>query len=308
MQSILITALSGSLACLTCDPGPKGSCVASSLHLAARDLATGASSVLARFPNASLDSLSLSATAISAQADALFISLVAADGAAGELVRFSLSKRAVVSRVAAPACGFLAVVDAPSPASVVCLTDAPYFGVDGRSYLLSVDATSGAPTRLATWAGSPVPEDVVAALDQVSGTLYAVLPDEASDEVFIVGWNAATGKKASQVAVPDTTGFLNAVWEPSSARLLGTLDDFSAQSRYFAELNLTAGTWTPISSALRNFTAVYGIAAAAPKLGAVFVSAFAKSTVSLVGVSAREGTILYDKPADGLCTSLVYLP
>ena len=302
--------LSGSLACLTCDADPKGSCVASSLHLAARDLETGETSVLARFPNASLDTLGNSALALASSADALFISLVAADGARGELVRFSPSKRAVVSRVAAPACAFLAVADAPRPASLACLTDAPYFGVDGRSYLLSVDAESGAAAHLATWEGSPVPEDVVAALDARAGVLYAVLPDEASDEVFAVGWSAATGRKTSQVAVPDTTGFLNAVWEPRSERVLGALDDFSAQTRYFAALNLTAGTWAPISSALRNFTAVYGIAAAAPALGAVFMSAFSSATneVDLVGVSAAEGALLYNKPEGGLCTSLVYLP
>jgi hypothetical protein len=269
--------------------------------------------VLARFPNASLDSLSLSATAISAQADALFISLVAADGAAGELVRFSLSERKVVARAAAPPCGVLAVVDddARSPASLLCLTDAPYSGVDGKSYLLRLDAASGAAERLFTWEGSPVPEDAVAALDpRAGGVFFAVLLEEAQDAEFIVGWNATTGEKLSQVAVPETLGLLNAVWEPRSARVLGVLDDFGAQARYFAALNLSAGSWAPISTALQKYEAVYGIAAAAPALGAVFVEAAGSraGAVDVVGVSVAEGAVLYDKPSGGLCTSLVYLP
>ena len=307
-----VAALTGSLAYLTCDAGARGACVAASLHLAARDLASGATSVLARFPNASLDTLALSAMALSEAADALFISLVAADGAAGELVRFSLSERKVVARVAAPPCGVLAVVDdAPSPASLICLTDAPYYGVDGRSYLLRLDATSGAAARLFTWEGSPVPEDAVAALDpRAGGVFYAVLLEEAQDAEFIVGWNATTGEKLSQVVVPETLGLLNAVWEPRSARVLGVLDDFSAQARYFAALNLSAGSWAPISTALQKYEAVYGIAAAAPALGAVFVEAAGSraGAVDVVGVSVAEGAVLYDKPSGGLWTSLVFLP
>jgi len=304
-------ALTGSLAYLTCDAGARGACVAASLHLAARDLASGATSVLARFPNASLDTLALSAMALSEAADALFISLVAADGAAGELVRFSLSERKVVARVAAPPCGVLAVGDAPSPASLICLTDAPYYGVDGKSYLLRLDAASGAAARLSTWEGSPVPEDAVAVLDpRAGGVFYAVLLEEAQDAEFIVGWNATTGEKLSQVAVPETLGLLNAVWEPHSARVLGVLDDYSAQARYFAALNLSAGSWAPISTALQKYEAVYGIAAAAPALGAVFVEAAGSraGAVDVVGVSVAEGAVLYDKPSGGLCTSLVYLP
>lgn len=299
-------ALGGSLAYLTCDPSPpSGACAASSLQLASRDLTTGATSVLARFPNASLDTLGLSASAINEAEDALFISLVAADGASGELVRYSLSQHAIVARVAAPACGFLAVVDA---ASLVCLTDAPYYGVDGSSYVLRVDVGSGVATHLATWKGSPVPEDVVAVLDASKGVLYAVLLDEAADQELILGWHATTGKQTSQVLVPDAIDFLNAVWDSSSARVLGTLNNRTRQTRDFRVLDLAQGTSISISHALQNYTTVYGIAAAAPALRAVFFSAYKAKGVHLVGLEDSHGRVVYEKPADDLYTSIVYLP
>ena len=305
------SALNGSLACLTCDSGgPHGACVAASLQLTARDLATGHSSVLARFPNASLDTLDLLATAVSPAADALFISLVAADGVSGVLVRFSLSQRAVVSVVPAPACAFLSVADVPDPASVACLTDAPYYGVDGRSYVLRIHAASGAAEELAAWPGSPVPVDVVAVVDAAAGVLYAVLADEAAGAEYVLGWSLATGKLAAKVEVPATTEWLDAVFDPR-AGVLGVVNDLSAKpaATIFGALDLARGTWKTVSKALGAFDTVYGLAAAAPAAGAVFVSALDKAkVVSLVGLRVDDGAIVYNKPADGLCTSLAYLP
>lgn len=190
----------------------------------------------------------------------------------------------------------------------MCLTDAPYYGVDGQSYLLDVHADTGYATQLATWQGSPVPLDVVAVLDPSQGVLYAVLADEAADAEYIIGWNASSGELLSQVSVPATSDILNAVWEPRSARVLGTLDDRKLQRRDFSALDLSRGTSKVISEALNNFTTVYSIVSAAPELGAVFMSAYKGKGVNLVGVSAGRGAIVYDKPEGSLCTSLVYLP
>lgn len=317
-------ALSGSLAYLRCAAlAPSGVCAPGGVELAALDLASGNSTLLARFANASSDlSLELQNLAVAPAADALFISLPDAGvtgggGASGQLVRWSLSGGAVVSSVPAPACAFLAVDDVPAPTSALCLTDAPFYGEDGRSYLLRLDLATGAPTLLATWDGSPVPDDVVAVYDPASGVLFADLLDEAADAEYLLGWDVATGRLASQVAVPPSVVFVAALWAPPGApgggaegRVLGVVNNYTSQTRVLAGVDLATGAVDahPASTALTRFTTVYGTAAFAPAAGTVFVTALGSdNTVRIVGVNATSGALDANLPAGEVLGAFAYL-
>lgn len=322
-SSSAVAALNGSVAYLRCGDVnvTTGVCAPGSVQLAALDLRSGDVSLLVAFPNASVDTLDLQAIALAPASGVLVLSLASAaagvsgaqrDGpaaaATGELVAYSLRKRAVVARVPAPACAFLAVDDdAPAPAlpgSVLCLTDAPWYGVDGSAYLLRVNASTGEHAELASWAGSPVPDDAVAVLDPAAGVLYAQLLDEAAGTVLTLGWNATTGEVASSVTVPPTMAYAAAVWDPATRRVLGVVDDYAAGVRELAALDLATGGVAPIGrqpGALQNFTTVYGTASAAPAAGAVLVTALAgEDSLRLVGVTTAAGTLAYDAaaPAD----------
>lgn len=217
--------LTGSLAFMRCGShAPSGVCHPGAIELAAMHLGSGNTSLVLALPNATDDTLDLQNLALVPRADALFISVAGPGG--GQLLRLSLSTRQVVSTVRAPACAFLAVDDVPAPTSALCLTDAPYYGEDGRSYLLRVALDSGEATLLATWDGSPVPVDVVAVYAAGQGVLYADLADKSSDSEFLLGWDVSTGELVSQVAVQPTVSWLAAVWDAAAARLLGVLNNY----------------------------------------------------------------------------------
>lgn len=313
--------LAGALAYVRCGSvDPSGECAPHSVEVAALDLATGNSSVVARFPNATGDALLLQNLAAAPAADALFVSLPDASG--GQLVRLSLRTGAVVSSIPAPACAFLAVDDVPSPTSALCLTDAPFYGQDGRAYLLRLHLDGGAaPTRVATWDGSPVPDDVVAVYDPHAGVLFADLLDEASQQEYLLGWNVSTGALVSQVVVPPSTAFLAAVWAPDGAaggeggRVLGVVNNYTSQARVLAAVDLRTGAvaWPPVSTVLTPFLTVYGVASfdAAATGGAVLVTAEGSGGAGglrLVGVNATSGRVELNMPAKELLGSFAFVP
>ena len=303
--------LPGSLAFLRCGSlTPVGVCTPGTVELAAMHVATGAVTTVLALPNATIDSLELQNLAVVPSADALFVSL--ADGAAGQLLRISLSTRAVVSTLEAPACGYLSVDDVSNPTHALCLTDAPYYGNDGRSYLLrlSLVGGGGAPKLLATWAGSPVALGVVAAYHPTAGVLYAVLPDEATDELYLLGWNVSTGALASQVAIPDGVVWVGAAWDTLQGRMLGIVDNDTSLERVVGYVDLASGTVVHVvSTALTRFTTVYsGTAVWAPGAGSLLATALGSGdTLRLVGVNATSGQLDCDVDASGLLGSFVYV-
>ena len=301
-------AVPGSLAFLRCGSlTPAGVCTPGSVELAAVHLAGGNSTVVLRFPHATEGTLELQNLALAPSADALFVSIAGAGE--GQLVRVSLSTRAVVSTLAAPACAFLAVDDTPNPTHVLCLTDAPYWGVDGRSYLLRLDLAGGAPTVLATWGGSPVPVDVFAVYDPGQGVLYAALLDEAAQEEYLLGWDVGSGALASQVTVPASVAWVAAAWDSTAKRVLSVVNNYTSAERVVGAVDLASGDVdVVVSKALTPFTAVYGVAAWAPGVGSLLVTTLGRgNALRLVGVNATSGKLDLDGDASGILGSFVYV-
>lgn len=305
---LLVAAAAGSLpgtvAYMRCGSlTPLGVCAPGSVELAALHLATGSSSLVLALPNATGDTLELQNLTVAPAADALFVSVAGGVGG-GQLLRLSLRTRAVVSARVAPACAFLAVDDVRSPAHALCLTDAPYYGVDGRSYLLRVDLEGGAePAVLATWGGSPVPIDVVAAYNPRERVLYTNLLDEATDGDYLLGWDVTSGRLVSQVALPPSVAWVSAAWD-ASGRMLGVVTNYSSAERVVAAVDLASGAVVEVlSTALTRFETAYA-AAWAPAVESLLVTVLGSgNALRLVGVNATSGQLDYDGDASGLLGS-----